>query len=429
MPLWLILIIDAALLYFFFGEWLLDYCLTRRAKARRSLKSLRRTLQRNQRRYRDLATAEQLQKVSSAIEQIGETLKQRDATHADLETLFRRFEALPTGLHCSQRRYATLRSWLETIVVSVAVAFCIRSLLLQPFKIPTGSMQPTLFGIHYVEVPPGTSASPNAARRLFDYLNFSKRYVDWTAGDELLLDPAGVRALPSKPLFPRSRIPYYDTGAREYRDFVFPAAPTDTIKALQWRYMQLPHPLQRRADRSSRMLLHKGEAVFRGAMESGDHLFVNRMSLAFRSPERGDVMVFSTRGLSYNEQPLGGDYYIKRLVGLPGDTLKIVDRALYVRPSGETAFHKLDAKDHPGFGKINSSRNGYYGYSALSSARHLNGEGVEYTVPPRHYFLLGDNTDNSLDCRFFGSVPRENLVGRPCMVWWPFSERFGCVDR
>ena len=100
-----------------------------------------------------------------------------------------------------------------------------------------------------------------------------------------------------------------------------------------------------------------------------------------------------------------------------------------MKPAGEADFHKLDAEDHPGFAKINSKTNGYKGYANILSSSYLRFEGEEFTVPAEHYFMLGDNTENSLDSRFWGAVPRKNLVGRPCFVWWPFSKHFGFVDR
>ena len=432
MPLWLVIIIDLLLLYFFFGEWLVDLLLPPRPRFRRRLRQLRASLRRQLRRNGDLMPAGTASAIGEAMAAIAALLADPQADAAELKRQLGHYEGEVVPKLVVARRFSTARSWMETLVVSVGVAFCIRSLLLQPFKIPTGSMQPTLFGIHYTELPADESASPNAARRLFDYLNYSRRYVEMTAPGELLVDCNDIAPLPSKPLFPRSAIAYYLTGSRQYGSFVFPGAPVDAAKALS-QHLGAMDDLERRMRRGAngglQLRLSKGERLLHGAVESGDHLFVNRMSLAFHEPRRGDVMVFSTRGITFNGQPLSGDFYIKRLVGLPGDTLKISGRALHVKPAGAASFRRLDRGDADGFGRINSGRNGYHGYSAIPQAAHLNGEDVEYTVPAGHYFMLGDNTDNSLDSRFWGSVPRENLIGLPCLVWWPFSSRFGRVDR
>ena len=110
---------------------------------------------------------------------------------------------------------------------------------------------------------------------------------------------------------------------------------------------------------------------------------------------------------------------------MPGDTLKILNRTIHVKPDGERDFFPLDESYSDVFGKINSMKDGYTGHSTQPTGQFLKSEGEEFTVPEGQYFLMGDNTDNSLDCRFFGPVPRENLVGSPCLVWWPFSRRFG----
>ena len=60
---------------------------------------------------------------------------------------------------------------------------------------------------------------------------------------------------------------------------------------------------------------------------------------------------------------------------------------------------------------------------------HLAAPGSEYVVPEDHYFMMGDNSQFSLDSRFFGAVPRENLVGKAWIVFWPFSRRWGRIDR
>ncbi len=431
MPTWIVIIIDVLICYFFFGEWLLDNALPRIPRARRRLRSVRASIKRALRRNCDCLPQSQCERMGEEISVLDGIIAEHTLTAEQLEEHYAHYEREVLPKLVPQLSFSTARSWLETLVVSVGVAFCIRSLLLQPFKIPTGSMQPTLYGIHYVAAPDEVNTAPNAFKRAFDYLNYSKRYVDMVAPDEIWVDCNVINPLPSKPLFPKSAIQYYSTVDGNYNNFVFPGMPMDAAKAIGARIATL-NDLRSRLRRASngdlQLKLHKGERLLHGAVESGDHLFVNRMSLAFHEPKRGDVMVFSTRGILYNGSKLAGDFYIKRLVGMPGDTLVIRDRALYVKPAGENEFHKLDAGDARGFARINSRKNGYNGYSAIPQALYRNGDDVEYTVPAGHYFMLGDNTDNSLDSRFWGSVPRENLIGLPCFVWWPFTTRFGTVD-
>ena len=177
--------------------------------------------------------------------------------------------------------------------------------------------------------------------------------------------------------------------------------------------------------------LKAGDTLIRGFLETGDHLFVNRLSLAFKEPKRGDVMVFTTDDL---EDPdgtgFGGRYYVKRLVGLPGDTLKLVDRKLYVKAKGESDFRLLDARDAKGFERIYSETGAYHGYAHMPEpAIHLTSNSAEMQIPDGHYVMLGDNSENSKDSRYWGTVPRKNLVGKPGVVWWPLSRRWGFIDR
>ncbi|UKI33784.1 MAG: signal peptidase I [Lentisphaeria bacterium] len=158
--------------------------------------------------------------------------------------------------------------------------------------------------------------------------------------------------------------------------------------------------------------------------------FVERFSLYLFPLRRGDIVVFNTDGLIADSRKLSdvsGFYYIKRLVGLPGDTLKIVDNVLHVKPRGEKEFRPI-AEFNPVFEKLYSGKGGYQGHLNFMG-HHLAAPGSEYVVPEDHYFMMGDNSQFSLDSRFFGAVPRENLVGKAWIVFWPFSRRWGRIDR
>ena len=184
------------------------------------------------------------------------------------------------------------------------------------------------------------------------------------------------------------------------------------------------------ADLEAGRRYRSGDTLADGFVSMGDHLFVERWSIYLAPLKRGDVMVFTTDGLTAQGKKLSdlsGFFYIKRLVGLPGDTLRIVNNVLEVKPAGEDQFRPI-YEIAPAFEKLYSGKGGYQG--------HLNGMGnliaspqQEYVVPKDHYFMMGDNSRFSLDSRFFGAVPRKNLVGKAWVAFWPFTRRWGLIDR
>ena len=434
------ILLDLLLLAFFCGGNILDIVLPPRQKQRRLLKSMRKQFRNARARNLDLLSARQLQEADLCEKELEDLLaetddsnwKQSAAFDDRLQRIARRADAAtaPTSGH-DGHRCGFAAGLVETLAVSIGVAFGIRALFVQPFKIPTGSMQPTLYGIHFTQCAPEEDCAPGRLRRIFDYANYSRRYVELkvpAGSGPLLVDWWNARPLRSAPLFPRSAVPCQDLGAVQgtsAQPLVIPASVTDVRRIFALELNQAEDTGAVKRLDGGRCLYQPGQAIAHGAMESGDHLFVNRLSLCFRAPRRGDMMVFSTSGITYRDKPLGGDFYIKRLVGMPGDTLKLQDNRLWIRPRGESEFHLADAEIHPDFAKINSMKDGYSGYSIIPYASFLNQPGAEYTVPDECYFMLGDNTNNSLDSRFWGTVPRRNLVGRPCFVWWPFSRRFG----
>jgi signal peptidase I len=158
----------------------------------------------------------------------------------------------------------------------------------------------------------------------------------------------------------------------------------------------------------------QGAPFFSFDLLTGDQLFVDRMSYHFVRPSVGDGFVFNTRNLVGRiDGPPSEQYYIKRLVGVPGDTLEIKNFTLYRngRPiEGAAAFAK------------NARREGdYVGYRNLRSLA----VGQTMTVPPDSFLALGDNSANSQDGRYWGFVPAKDAVGRPLFIYFPFTRRWG----
>ena len=316
---------------------------------------------------------------------------------------------------------SSFRAWLcsvlDVLAVAFGVAFGVRALFVQPFQIPTSSMQPTLFGIHYID---REASDPYRGPVV-------KFFTPLGASNAKIVSPRDYATIESDPvpvvrpwasLIPSLLHPgdFYRTGSVLRfggKDFLVPVdEPRDNI----FRY--LPE------DPRTRMY-RQGETVFDGWVSSGDHLFVDRVSIHFKPLKRGEVFVFNTEGLySSLGTPLAGYYYIKRLAGLPGDTLRIQDGHLYIRPKNENTFRPAEWFN-PAFVKVYSGLGGYQGHHGMGRLE----ENVEFTVPDDCCFALGDNTANSLDSRDWGPLPLKNIIGRALFVFWPISRRVGAVDR
>lgn len=158
----------------------------------------------------------------------------------------------------------------------------------------------------------------------------------------------------------------------------------------------------------------------------GDHLFVDRATMGPKTSwmplipygeiHRGDIMVFVSPA-----EP--GKDLVKRIVGLPGDRLHLENGVLFVN----------DVKQQEPYVRRNGTYNPYRDNFPNASASddpnitldwHLSMrkyiDHSDLVVPPNHYFGMGDNRDVSLDSRYWGFIPRENIIGRPMFIYWSF---------
>jgi signal peptidase I len=172
----------------------------------------------------------------------------------------------------------------------------------------------------------------------------------------------------------------------------------------------------------------------RSTLLEGDHLFVNKFIYGLRIPytgkkilrwrdvQRGDVVVFRFPAESKESQHYGKDF-IKRAIGLPGDTIEIKDKRVFVngqeRVEPYTQFE--DNYFIPGSADVLNDPNGFQDRWVH---RHL-GENIRdnfgpIVVPPGTYFVMGDNRDRSYDGRFWGPMPDSNLKGKAWLLYLPF---------
>jgi signal peptidase I len=179
---------------------------------------------------------------------------------------------------------------------------------------------------------------------------------------------------------------------------------------------------------------HKGEQVVRMRVITGDHLFVDRVTYNFRPPKRGEIIVFETKNINSLPQD---QFYIKRLVGLGGEHIQIGnDRHLIINGGRLDAstphFEKVysfDPKAPPQeshySGHVNQLVATKFDPRFAGSMPLFRDDSSVYTVQPEHYIVMGDNTLNSLDSRYWGDFPATNVIGRSFFVYWPLSDRFG----
>lgn len=140
-------------------------------------------------------------------------------------------------------------------------------------------------------------------------------------------------------------------------------------------------------------------ASMEGALYEGDYIFVNKLAYEYGTPpQQGDVIVFK-----YPNNPQKD--FIKRIVGLPGQTVEIADKIVYV--DGEIAPISAMAK--------------FEDQRIVSADLSFRDNFGPYIVPEGEYFVMGDNRDDSRDSRFWGAVPLDHFKGKALFVYWSWE--------
>ena len=307
------------------------------------------------------------------------------------------------------------RENFDVLVVAISVAMAFRAYFYQPFKIPTGSMQPTLYGIHSEPRDPSQASMLDA--QPFKFVKWLitgesfKQVRAKTIGDVSITGDTS-----SKPGYRLVTV----GGAKHYvpSDCFVNDPMTGTI-ALGGTGVR------------HGMRVKTGELLWSGVVVSGDFVFVNRWKWNFMHPKRGEVMVFSTTGIPRLAQDT---HYIKRMMGLPNETLQTVPPNLLVNGTPVTEPERVGMiarREKPsnekkmayaGFNPGGGNPNDYMPGKSLLTPDHV------VTLGPDQYYAMGDNSANSFDSRYWGPVPERNLLGPGAVVYWPFtSPRFGRI--
>jgi len=188
------------------------------------------------------------------------------------------------------------REWLDTLVVAISVAMAFRAYFYEPFNIPTGSMQPTLWGYHS-DASAEKGVWDSFPLSLFKWAWSGESYVEYKA------ESSGMARF-------RNRGDGFADVAVGLGRKAF-KVPTDAIDGIAGRYY------------------HEGETVWKGSVTTGDFIFVNRWLWNFRRPRNGEVMIFSTTGIAGLPQ---GTHYIKRMKARPGETY-VLEHPVAGRPT------------------------------------------------------------------------------------------------
>jgi len=222
----------------------------------------------------------------------------------------------------NKKQKSVVREWVESILIALVLAVLIRSYIISPFKIPSGSMEDTL-------------------------LIGDQIFVDkWTYGPQVL-----------PPMF-------WDIGFQEGKPFL----------SLRWPDAWLP--------------------------------LTKKRLPGVRKPQRGDIVVFV-----WPVNPTMD--FIKRLIAVGGETVEIKDGGIYIDgkevtdPRIKRTYYNCDPLRPVSADWVN---NCHYGF-----------EGQKVLVPKGFDFVMGDNSGNSLDSRYWGFVPESSIIGKADIIWWPLN--------
>ncbi|MEO7650385.1 MAG: signal peptidase I [Bryobacteraceae bacterium] len=167
-----------------------------------------------------------------------------------------------------------------------------------------------------------------------------------------------------------------------------------------------------------------------GSMEDtlliGDHLLVDKLAYAPGGPvskyvlpysdvKRGDIIVF--------RYPVDiRQTFVKRVIGVPGDHLRLENKKVFLNGhqlAEPYVYHKTEYIDSYRDNFPNQPNSPLYERAQQMIDAHV--KGGEVIVPPGNYFAMGDNRDSSLDSRYWGFVPRENIIGKPLIIYWSYD--------
>jgi signal peptidase I len=358
---------------------------------------------------RDILPPQAVAAVEGALQELRAALD-GDADDATLQKQMEALEKTATKW-IKPYPYAEWRDNVEVFLVAIVVAMGIRTFFLQPFKIPTGSMQPTLYGVKTDDLRSDPYFKmPSLFTRAFELAVHGTIYHQFIA-------PQDGEIVSLGPLEHFLRVINRQTLLVQY-------ASGERVPLTVWFGPDDPKN-QYDAGLARAYMFRKGEPILRFRETTGDHLFVDRLTYNFRHPRRGEIIVFKTKGITgIRDQD---QFYIKRLIGLPGETITIGEDR-HVRIDGR----RLDAASAwphfanvYGFDPKSDPEDSHYSGHTLAPGSNMRTPEDSFNVRPGHFFAMGDNTVNSADSRYWGDLPENNVIGKSFFVYWPITSRFG----
>lgn len=387
---------------------------------------------------KDLIAASDLCQINQHCSNISQSIKARDFNSVEVEISELKNLLLKHGADIYP--LTGIADNADLFIVASVVALVFRTFFFQPFQIPTNSMYPTYYGMT-ARVYLDNESRPNIATRLkgavlqgADNFQILSEYDGEIVVPLYIIDRAKSKFCAYYEiadtrkwfgLFPsKSRVYRLVIGGMSQKIYVPADFSIDEVflrkftKQDTWTDAIHENSDKFIYDESGKILWFRtGQFVKRGDFAlifdilAGDMLFVDKISYHFRDPRVGESVVFRTDNIKMMRND--PKYYIKRYVGAQGDVLRVINGSLL--RNGEDIFG-CDVFD------MQKNKIGKYcGYVADGDLEY----GNEVRVLNDEMYMMGDNSANSYDSRFWGGVPKKSAAGKPMFIFYPFTNRWG----